>query len=506
MLITVTIPCRTTGYRTVLSFVLCVCLVLCACGSTGHATAVASITLTPDTVVGGVSATCTVSLDASAAAGGVAVHVSSNQPSAKVPPVVTIPAGATNATFIVQTTSVDVQVLATITGSVDASSQTASLTINPISLASLTVSQATMVGGYPCSGTLTLVGPAPTGGSKVQLSSSIGSVVPPATVTIPAGQTSATFSINTKRVPAQVESTITATLGIIATTATLTLVPEGPASISLNPPALHGGTASEATINLTGPAPKDGLTISLSSGNKAAILPASVKVAAGAASATFPIKTEKVAAKTTVAIVVKFGSQSKSANLDVIPPGVSSITLNPTSVVGSGNAGATLLLTEPAPSSGLPIKLSSDQPSASVPGQIVVPAGKTTYSFTIRTSAVAAPVTASIKALISGVAQAAGLTIQPPTLLSLALESPTIDGGSTTNATVTLGSPAPSAGITIILASNQKAATIPAKIVIPAGKTSATFAIKTQKVTAQTLVSINATFGAVTQTATLTLN
>ena len=70
-------------------------------------------------------------------------------------------------------------------------------------LASLTVNPSSVVGGSPSTGTVTLTGPAPAGGALVSLSSSNTSAATvPASVTVAAGATSATFAVTTSRCPA----------------------------------------------------------------------------------------------------------------------------------------------------------------------------------------------------------------------------------------------------------------------------------------------------------------
>jgi Big-like domain-containing protein/VCBS repeat protein len=91
---------------------------------------ISTFTLSTSSVTGGTSVTGTVTLDAPAPAGGAVVTLSSNSPSATVPPTFTIASG-TSGTFTVSTTAVTSPVQVTITVSYDGSSATATLTINP---------------------------------------------------------------------------------------------------------------------------------------------------------------------------------------------------------------------------------------------------------------------------------------------------------------------------------------------------------------------------------------
>lgn len=89
---------------------------------------VASLTLNPTSVVGGLgSSTGTVTLSGPAPAGGAQVLLSSNNSAASVPASVTVPAGATSATFTVSTSAVLVSTSANISASYNGTSRSATL-------------------------------------------------------------------------------------------------------------------------------------------------------------------------------------------------------------------------------------------------------------------------------------------------------------------------------------------------------------------------------------------
>src|SRR5437879_324403 len=114
--------------------------------------------------------------------------------------------------------------------------------------------------------------------------------------------------------------------------------PPAVSSLTLNPTSVVGGLqSSTGTVTLSGLAPAGGAQVMLSSSNGAASVSSSVTVPAGSSSANFTISTSAVAASTPVTISATYGGVSTSASLTVMPPPlptVSSLTLNPTSVVG----------------------------------------------------------------------------------------------------------------------------------------------------------------------------
>src|SRR5206468_5348115 len=105
--------------------------------------------------------------------------------------------------------------------------------------------------------------------------------------------------------------------------------------------------------------------VPLPSGNRtAARAPSCVTIAAGATSATLSVSRVAVASSTTVSISGAYGGVTRSAALTVTPapppaPTLSSLTLNPTSVVGGTSSAERRVGTEGAPSGGAEATLSS---------------------------------------------------------------------------------------------------------------------------------------------------
>src|SRR5205807_1857642 len=228
----------------------------------------------------------------------------------------------------------------------------------PVSVSSLTLNPTSVTGGTQSStGTVTLSGPAPSGGAVVSLSSSNPSIAAaPSSVTVPAGGSSASFTVTTSGVVASTAVTISASYGGARRTASLTVTstPLTLSSLTLSPTSVIGGSQSATgTVTLSGPAPSGGAVVSLSSSNPSvAAVPAGVTVPAGASTASFAVTTGAVVASTTVSITASFGGATRTASLAVTPPPVtlSSLTLNPTSVVGGVQSSTgTVTLSGPAP-------------------------------------------------------------------------------------------------------------------------------------------------------------
>ena len=91
--------------------------------------------MSPSTVEGQVRPTGTITLTAAAPSGGASVSLSSNNTdAAKVPANVSVPAGSTSTTFVVDTSSVVTSQTVTITGTYSGVTKTTTLTVTPQAL------------------------------------------------------------------------------------------------------------------------------------------------------------------------------------------------------------------------------------------------------------------------------------------------------------------------------------------------------------------------------------
>ncbi len=480
--------------------------------------ALASLSLSPTTVVGGGSTTGTVALDRAAPVGGVMITLtSSNTAAAQVPSTVTVPAEATTATFTATTSPVGSNTPVILTALLDDVSRTATLTVTTAAtaLSGVSVSPASVVGGASSTGTVTLSGPAPAGGAAVTLTSSnTAAAQVPASVTVAAGATSATFTATTSPVVSTTAVTITASYNSVSRTATLTVDPAPAAliSVGLAPASVVGGASSTGTVTLSGPAPAGGAVVTLTSSNTAAAqVPASVTVAAGATSATFTATTSPVVSTTAVTITASYNSVSRTATLTVTaaPAALSAVGLSPTSVVGGASSTGTVTLNGPAPAGGAVVTLtSSNTAAAQVPASVTVAAGATSATFTATTSPVVSTTAVTITASYNSVSRTATLTVDPApaALISVGLAPASVVGGASSTGTVTLNGPAPAGGAVVTLtSSNTAAAQVPASVTVAAGAASATFTATTSPVVSTTAVTITASYNSVSRTATLTV-
>ena len=482
------------------------------------------VSVNPSSVVGGNSSIGTVTLSAPQS-GATVVALSTPAPTtvAQMPSSVTVPAGATSATFTITTFAVTSQfnmnIFAGLAGSPGVQTLLLITPGGPTTISGLTMNPVDMVGGASSTGTVRLSAAAPSGGAVVTLSKAFSNGGPgtvpvtiPASVTVPAGQTSASFTIATSSVTATTNVRISAAYNGSTFAADMTLFPLlSYVMFNGNAP---GGTPATGTVGLGAAAPSGGLVVALSSGNTSLVtVPASVTVPAGQTTVNFTANTQPVTQTTGVVVTASSGGTTVSTTLFlVVSTAVSSVTLTPSTVTGGVSSTGRVTLQSAAPTGNAVVSLASGNTVlATVPFSVTVPAGQTSTTFTVNTAQVTAVSTVVISATYQNVTKSATLTLNPsgptgPTLSAVSVNPTSVVGGNSSTGTVTLTAAAPAGGAAVSLSDNSTAATVPASVTVPAGATSATFTVTTTSVTAATTATISAVWGGVTRTSTLTVN
>jgi RHS repeat-associated protein len=333
-------------------------------------------------------------------------------------------------------------------------------------------------------------------------------VAAPTSVTIPAGATSVTFSVGTINNHV-VEGTQIATLTASATgeasgsdrlTVTDTNVPA--LTVVLDSQMVNesdSNPASYGTVTRNTPT-TSALTVSLLSDeiNKLTV-PATVTIAAGATSATFPVTVvndDQIDGDETATITASAsGFQSGSDSAVVVDDNVPTLSLTLAQTTVSEAAGAdattgTVSIASPA-SEPLTIVLgSSDTSAATVPASVVIDAGQESASFSIaavnsgqdvgnQTAVITANVETYAGVVVTqGSAEASLLLLNANgPALSLSFATSTVVEGSTATATVTRNTDTSNSLVVTLSSSNPNEATVQPTVTIPPGQASVTFAV-----------------------------
>lgn len=264
---------------------------------------VTGISVDPLQVTGGNQAILTVQINGGAPDGGLDVNLWSNNSAAIVPPTITINGGEDSGSIVVATTPVVVTQDAFLFAQIGSSSvQSTRLIVATPVASSVSVNPNAVSGGNSSTGTVSISGPAPTGGALVYLSTGNSAASVPPTVVVPEGQTSATFNIQTISVHTHAIVPIRASRWTTVATP-LTVLPASVSSFTITPSSVKGGKNATGRIVLDSPAPQ-GFQVQVTSSSTLVTVPVSVTFTAGSTQATFTIKTKKVNQNTTVPITV----------------------------------------------------------------------------------------------------------------------------------------------------------------------------------------------------------
>jgi thermitase len=295
---------------------------LLAAGAAAVTPTPVSLTFDWNPIRGGNIVTGRITLSDPAPVGGTIVTLAtSNTEYATVPSSVTVPAGSSTATFAIATQPVNAVVNVDITATSGGRSTTARLQVWPAAPEELTLNPNPIRGGNLATATVVLNGRATTGGLVLSLSSSDTSLATvPATVTVPGGACSVTFTVTTLPTAVARQVNIFATANGQVRGHTLGVYPPAPEHIAFNPNPVRGGNTATATLILNGKAPAGGLVVSLSSENPSvAQVPATVTVPEGQSTATFPVTTSPVNSITLAVIRATTPEDVRRIALEVWP-------------------------------------------------------------------------------------------------------------------------------------------------------------------------------------------
>lgn len=199
-----------------------------------------SLSFDSTNVIGGAKATGTITLSTKPLPSRLAVSLSSSDPRVlSVPAEVVIFPLKLSANFPISTRPVAMPTVITVSASLAADTRTASILIAPPAVAAVTLSPATVIGGIPVNGLVTLTGFAAATGATVTLASNQSAATVPESIQVPGGSSQGTFSIRTKSVAAATNATISASAGGTVKTAQIVVTP--------SPTTSSGGAASVDT-------------------------------------------------------------------------------------------------------------------------------------------------------------------------------------------------------------------------------------------------------------------
>lgn len=371
--------------------------------------------VSPSSVSNAASSTGKVVLNGPAGPGGVAVALTSDSSFVVVPTNVTVAAGAQQTTFPITTTTPAADGAATLSATAGDTTRTVKLAVTSASaLYSVMLRPNVIFAGTSSTGIVKLNGPAPASGAVVSLTSNSASV--PATITVPAGAVSATFTVTTTA-SSNAETTITAACGGVSRTVPLTVTSTpAVARLGISPASVTGGSASTGTVFLNANAQAGGAMVAIASDNPAVSVPPTVTIPAGSQSAAFPIESSAVTTDQVATISTASAGITATSRLTLTAtPELSGISL-PNPIAGGGPSTGTVTLNGPATSGGAVVTLSSTNgTAAAVPDSVTVPSGSRMATFVVNPSTAAVGTSATITASYGGVSKTAAVVVNSAT-------------------------------------------------------------------------------------------
>jgi probable HAF family extracellular repeat protein len=287
------------------------------------AIALASFTLSAPTVAGGKAVSARGELTSLAPPGGAVVRITSSNPAvARVPSELVVQLPTAVRTFNIVPKVVSQPTVVTITATYGLVTIARTLTVVPPALSTVSLTRSTMIGGcQTATAKVTLTGSAPAVGARVRLTTTTTGIVTPATVTVPAGATTASLTVTSRAVNSISNGTFTASYGGASKTLSLRTRPIYVTTVVLTPSTVTGGSNVNGVATIECSAPAGGMSATLSSTNPpiAAPLATSITFTAGTKSRVFSVRTSKVPAPVTVMIRASAHGVMKSASLSVRP-------------------------------------------------------------------------------------------------------------------------------------------------------------------------------------------
>jgi hypothetical protein len=286
----------------------------------------------------------------------------------------------------------------------------------PVAVTGLSLSGTVAGSCESVTGEVVLSAPAPAGGAVVTLTSTNRAAPAPPPVTIPAGATRASFILNTAVATMDHGGSITAAYGGSAQTAPLTVTAAPVTMLKIDANVELGSRIVTGIVDLGCAAGPDRIDITLSSSNPAvAAVPARVSIRPGDSQVNFPVTTFPVGQPTGVRLTAASGAGVATVGLQVLPPELVDLTLNPATVTGGASTSGELHLSGPAPAEGIVVPLSSSGDQlVSIPPSVTVPAGATSAPFDVKTQPVTTTAFVTLTAAYGGLNRMATLVLSPP--------------------------------------------------------------------------------------------
>ena len=184
----------------------------------------------------------------------------------------------------------------------------------------------------------------------------------------------------------------------------------------------------------------------------------------------------------------------------------SGLSCLPTSLASGGTTTCTVTISEPAPSGGVSLPLSSSNTLLTLPGSVSVLSGATSAVFTAIAGNINAVQVATVMASLSGTWVSSSITLDAPTVTSLACNPTTIGSATASSCVVTVSEPvSEEAGLPVSMVVDNTALKAPATVTVPVGATTTAFTLTSGSIAARQTATVTAMLNGTTAATNLTL-
>lgn len=336
-----------------------------------------------------------------------------------VPASVVVPAGQVSVPVVVTTMALGT---AGVTASLNGSGVSAAIHVTPPAPAVVSLLPSPLALTQDATGTLTVtLNAAQLDNTEITISTDSPAVLRlPTTVTIPAGQTTASFTVTGLAVG---NSTVTAAINGTAQSATVSVAPYPPAPVSLLPDnlGLQQGATGSLMLNINAAQLAD-VAIPLTNTSPDIVqAPAQAVVPTGATSVAIPVTGLAPGFATVTAAL---NGTSAASNIEVTPPPPAVNGLSPEQLsLPKGVPGTLRVTVSRAPTAPTLVGLASSNPAvAEVPATVTIPAGALSAEFPVFARGEGP---ANITAALNGGTASTGIVVTAPELVALTLSPQT---------------------------------------------------------------------------------
>ncbi|MFM7186276.1 MAG: hypothetical protein ACKO14_00510 [Armatimonadota bacterium] len=465
-----------------------------------------SLRLTRDVLRGGDSVTAELTLDRSAAAGGVVADLSSSNPAVDLPVSVRIPGGMSTVTVSGVARTVGMTTTGDVSATVQGKTLRGPVTVKPPMLSAAHVTLSVLAPGGVTQGVVTLQQPAGLSGLDVLLTSDNPGIIVPTSVHIDAGQTETEFSVTVAKGCVSGAFQIKASTDADCVCIDIAVLGAVLQNVGFSPAVVVSGQPMLLRVWLSAPAPVGGLVVTLQAGTSHLQIPREVVIPAGETQIDVQSIAPSVSSNEAMAITAGFYGTSFGATVLVVPCKLTAVIPDVSDLEAGAMTTVAIRLEGIAGPGGYDVQLSDASGLLTFPRSVHIMEGQSSAVVLLRAANVNTRLSVVLVASDGLTELSVPFTVSPVDIALLSLSTAAVTGGAGATGTIAHVLPAPGSGVDIALTSSNSSVSVPVSVHIPAGATRGSFAPAPSPVREKVIVDISASAGTLVVSKSLTVN